>query len=168
MAFASICSKLDPLRPEANTGQFKDDKRLNIRSACFVSIHLLSGELRGCIGSIEPRYDSLFYEIHENAIAAATRDSRFTSLKAKELNKIELKVDLLTPLAEVADPYLLNPKTNGLVLSDGLYRRAVLLPDLPGIDTVEEQIKILIRKAGLQDCDPDQFKFHTFTSERFL
>jgi uncharacterized protein len=137
------------------------------RFSCFVSIHLLDGSLRGCIGTIEPREENLYNEIINNAISASTRDSRFSPVGEDELENITVSVDVL------GKPYLikhleeLDPFKFGIIVSDGVYARGVLLPNIESVDTVEKQLSIAKRKAGLQNFSNDMLKIYAFTSTRF-
>lgn len=112
----------------------------------FVSLHR-KGDLRGCIGTILPTQDSLAEEIVRNAIQAATRDPRFLPLRADELADLEISVDVLgePEPATLAD---LDPREYGVIVSADR-RQGLLLPDLEGVDTVEEQVAIAMRKAGI-------------------
>lgn len=127
---------------------------LQERAACFVSLKTLDGELRGCIGTIEPSRDSLAEEIIANAINAATRDPRFTPVTSEELSNLRYSVDVLsTP--EPADVDDLDPAIYGVIVEDetGL-RRGLLLPALEGIKTVPQQVEIASRKAGIPPDTP--------------
>jgi len=134
------------------------------RAGCFVTLHTLDGSLRGCIGTILPTQKNLALEIRENAISAATRDPRFPPVTLDELDKIEVNVDVLGELEPVSNFEELDPKVYGVVVTSG-YRRGVLLPDLPGVDTVEEQLRIASLKAGIL---PDEAKkIYRFKVERY-
>jgi len=138
------------------------------KQACFVSIHLAkSGDLRGCIGTIKPFYDSLFLEIIRNAVAAATRDPRFNALTYSEMKEIELSVDVLSIPVKIQNLLGHNPKTHGLIISDSNFKQGVLLPDLEGIDTAEQQENIVKRKAGIAS-NATNLSYFSFTVERFL
>ncbi len=117
------------------------------RAATFVSLHR-NGQLRGCIGTLEPCRESIASEIQHNAIAAATEDPRFLALKQYELEDLEISVDVLSPAEKIGDINGLDPKKYGVIVSAG-YRRGVLLPNLAGIDSAEEQVSIARRKAGI-------------------
>ena len=112
----------------------------------FVSLHR-QGELRGCIGTVLPTRDTLAEEIAHNAIQAAMRDPRFMPLGVDELDDLEISVDVLTEPepATLAD---LDPREYGVVVSADR-RQGLLLPDLEGVDTVEDQLAIAMRKAGI-------------------
>lgn len=134
------------------------------RAGCFVSIHKLDGSLRGCIGTILPTQRNLAMEIRENAISAATRDPRFPPIAPDELEELEVSVDVLGDLEQVSSLDELDPKVYGVMVASG-YRRGVLLPDLPGVDTVEEQIRIASLKAGIR---PEEIsKIYRFKVERY-
>lgn len=136
------------------------------KAACFVSLHTTDGGLRGCIGTIEPRCLDLAHEIIENAIAAAERDSRFNPVEEHELQNIYVTVDVLSE-PELTTPNGLDPSKYGLIISDGHFRRGVLLPALEGVKNVDEQIRIVKRKAGLANVDNNLLKFYRFTSTRY-
>lgn len=137
------------------------------RRGCFVSLHKTDGSLRGCIGTIEPVEENLFKEITRNAIAAAFRDSRFSPLTLEEMDEVEISVDVLTVPEEINDLDDLDPQIYGVIVSDGASKRAVLLPSIPSIDTVEKQINIVKKKAGLNKVKNHQLKFYRFTSNRY-
>ncbi len=130
--------------PEDLAGGFEDLPR-----ACFVSLHDARGDLRGCIGTLEPCCASLGLEILHNAYSAALKDRRFAPLTAAELPGLQVKVDVLGPLEPVAGPDSLDPRRYGVVVSSSDGRRGVLLPDLEGVDRVEQQLDIARRKAGI-------------------
>ena len=117
-------------------------------AACFVSIKTSQGALRGCIGTLVPSQATLDREIIENAVAAATRDPRFPPMTAEELEGVRLSVDVLSDPEPVEGVEQLDPRLWGVIVSKG-WRRGVLLPDLEGVDTAEQQVEIAARKAGL-------------------
>lgn len=117
------------------------------KKGCFVSLHEF-GSLRGCIGTIMPTKANLAAEIIANAIEASTDDPRFAPVNANDLPFLEISVDVLSPLEDVLDRNDLDPKKYGIVVSAGP-RRGVLLPDLEGVDTIQDQIDIARRKAGI-------------------
>lgn len=134
------------------------------RAAAFVSIYRRSGELRGCIGSVEPRLGSVTEEIVLSAISAATRDPRFPPVVPSELGELEYSVDILSPLEPVDHPEDLDPARYGVVVEQGPCR-GVLLPDLAGVETVTQQLAIACQKAGL---DPTEgFQIYRFEVTRY-
>lgn len=127
----------------------------------FVSIKK-RGVLRGCIGTIEPIYSSVFEEVRHNAVAAAGQDPRFPPVSRDELDELEYSVDVLSLPEPVVDLSTLDPKKYGIVVSQG-DRSGVLLPDLDGIDTVEEQLAIARKKAGIPSEVPVNVRRFTVT-----
>ena len=136
-----------------------------LRSACagaFVCLKM-QGDLRGCIGTIEPVRRSLAEEIIDNAISAATRDPRFLPVEPEELPLLEVSVDVLFPPEEVDGPEHLDPKRFGVIVENGS-RRGLLLPDLEGVDTVEQQVEIARHKAFIQQSEA--IKLYRFEVKR--
>ena len=137
----------------------------NARAGCFVSIKTRDGDLRGCIGTIEPVKDTLSEEIIANAISAATCDPRFTPVRATELPNLKYSVDVLST-AEPCSLDDLDPKIYGVIVEDESgSRRGLLLPDLEGIDTAEQQVEIASGKAGL--APNANVKLFRFRAERY-
>ena len=122
--------------------------------ACFVSIKTLDGALRGCIGTILPTQSGLDKEIIANAIAASTRDPRFKPMVAEELSNVKFSVDVLSLPEPISSHSELDPSVWGIILSKGPWR-GVLLPNLEGISTVEEQLNIAAQKAGIHKIDSE-------------
>ena len=128
------------------------------KAGVFVSIHK-DGRLRGCIGTILPVRRSVAEEIISNAVSAATGDPRFDPVRPEELDRLEINVDVLSTPERIESRDELDVKRYGVIVSSGS-RRGVLLPDLDGIDTVDEQIDIAMRKGGISPRD-------SITLERF-
>lgn len=106
------------------------------------------GQLRGCIGTLEPTCANVAEEIIQNAISAATRDPRFPPVEVYELAQLTPSVDILSPPEPVEGLADLNPNKYGVIVKSG-YRRGLLLPDLEGVDTAQQQVDIARRKAGI-------------------
>lgn len=117
------------------------------RAGVFVSLHLPDGSLRGCIGTIAPTRPTLAQEIVNNAVSAATRDPRFPPMGSEELQGLDISVDVLGSPQPVSDVSELDPKRYGIIVKAADGRQALLLPDLEGVDTVEEQLSITCRKG---------------------
>ena len=139
---------------------------LECRAGCFVSLKV-DGQLRGCIGTIAPTRKSLAEEICANAISAGTRDSRFSPVRADELGDLVYDVDVLTEPEGVADVAELDPKRYGVIVSTRDGRRGLLLPDLDGIDTVDEQVRIAAQKGRI-NVDYDTYSLERFEVVRHL
>jgi len=119
----------------------------------FVSIHS-RGQLRGCIGTIQPTCDNVAEEVIQNAVSAATRDPRFPAVRRNELADLDIKVDVLGEPEPITSPDELDPKRYGLIVQSltHSWKRGLLLPDLEGIDTVEKQVHwTRYHKAGVTD-----------------
>ncbi len=138
--------------PEELTPEMKS------QAGVFVSLKK-KGQLRGCIGTFMPSYESVAKEIIMNAIASATRDPRFPALRESELDEINYSVDILSAPEKVNNLNELNPKKYGIIVISGM-KKGLLLPDLEGVNTVEEQINIARMKAGIEYGEPvDIYRF---------
>lgn len=132
---------------------------LEKRAGAFVSIKK-DGQLRGCIGTIQAVQSCLAEEIMENAVSAAVRDPRFSPIEPEELEHLVISVDVLGETEEISSSKELDTKRYGVIVSKGR-KRGLLLPNLEGIDTVEEQIAIAKRKAGIgesEDVELERFE----------
>ena len=139
--------------PEWATEEMKQN-----RAGVFVSIHK-EGRLRGCIGTFLPARENIAREIISNAVSASTRDPRFSPIEPEELKWLEINVDVLTTPEKINSKEDLDVRKYGVIVSNGS-RRGLLLPDLDGVDTVDEQVEIARKKGGIRENDP-------ITLERF-
>ena len=131
---------------------------LKVRSGAFVSVHKF-GALRGCIGTIAPTKENLALEIIHNAVSAVSEDPRFEPVVEDELKYLDINVDVLGEAEKISSPDQLDVKKYGVIVQSG-YKRGLLLPDLDGVDTVEQQISIAKRKGGIAPGeDVDLFRF---------
>ncbi len=128
------------------------------RAGAFVSLHI-HGQLRGCIGNTESTTKSVAWEIVQSAISACSRDPRFPPVTISELNSLEYSVDVLGKPEAIASKADLDVKKYGVIVSCG-NRRGLLLPDLGGVDTIEQQIDIARQKGGISSREH-------YTLERF-
>lgn len=120
------------------------------RAGAFVSIKKY-GKLRGCIGTFVPAQQSLAEEILYNAVSAAAHDGRFEPIEERELNRLVYSVDVLSTPESIASAEELDPKVYGVIVkSVHDNRRGLLLPDLAGIDTAEQQLAVAREKARIQ------------------
>jgi AmmeMemoRadiSam system protein A len=132
-------------------------------AACFVSIKTRAGDLRGCIGTLSPCEPCLGDEIARNAHAAAFTDPRFYPIRPMELADLTYSVDVLSE-SESTTVQGLDPVRYGVIVSCG-HRRGVLLPDLPTVTSVAQQVGIALQKAGIS---PDEdYALARFTVRRF-
>jgi len=145
-------------------------------SACFVTLHnkkdnaggkSLAGRhvLRGCIGTILPVYKNLGSEIIANSISAAENDPRFSPIKFNDLENLKISVDILEKPEPIKSKKELDPKKYGVIVKSADGRSGLLLPNLDGIDTIDNQIDIACQKAGI---DPSMEIFlYRFKSTRY-
>lgn len=125
-------------------------------AGAFVSLHA-GGRLRGCIGTIAPTAPSVASEIINNAVSAATADPRFDPVEKEELAKLVYSVDILGETEKIDSAAKLDVKRYGVIVTKG-GRRGLLLPNLEGVDSVEEQISIAKKKAGIGANDKVQLE----------
>lgn len=146
-----------PAKPKEPSPEMKE------RAGVFVSIKK-RGQLRGCIGTFEPRCKTVLEEVMANAVSSATRDPRFPPISEEELYELTYSVDVLTKPGLVDDSSALDPRKYGLIVQCGP-RRGLLLPDLEGVDAVEQQIEICRMKAGILPDEP--IKLYRFQVRRY-
>ena len=139
------------------------EEMINQRAGVFVSLKKFD-DLRGCIGTFMPTQENIAQEIIRNAISAAVDDPRFSSVNVSELEDLSISVDVLSAPEEVNDISLLDPKKYGVIVSSG-YKKGLLLPDLDGVDTVQYQIDIAKRKAGIYPGE--EVKLFRFEVKRY-
>lgn len=109
--------------------------------------------------TIEPETVCVADEIIENAISAGTHDPRFHSVAEEELGQLLYSVDVLGKPERVASVAELDAKRYGVIVSKG-WKRGLLLPNLDGVNTPEQQISIALKKAGIHPSEE-------YTIERF-
>lgn len=139
-------------------------KMLIERAGVFVTIHRRDASLRGCIGTFLPTKENIAQEIVANAISSAVRDPRFPPVTEDELSDLVYSVDILSASKTVSNRKAIDPKKYGLIVSAADGRRGLLLPDIPGVETAEEQIAICKRKASIMPSE--KVKLQIFTVER--
>jgi AmmeMemoRadiSam system protein A len=139
---------------------------LATRAGVFVTLRTSDDQLRGCIGTIDPVRSNVAEEIIQNAISAATRDPRFAPVSKSELPALKYGVDVLSVPEPARGPEDLDPSVYGVIVAtpDGS-RRALLLPRIEGIDSVEDQWIAVHSKAGISPGSPvrvERFKVTRF------
>ena len=147
-------------------GRTLSPELLTRRAGCFVSLKM-DGELRGCIGTIAPTQPSLAHEICANAVSAGRRDRRFAPVEMEELDRLVYDVDVLCEPEPIASADELDPRRYGVIVSTADGRRGLLLPDLDGVDTIEEQVRIAAQKGGI-DLLGDTYRLERFEVERHV
>jgi AmmeMemoRadiSam system protein A len=134
------------------------------RAGVFVTLRTAEGDLRGCIGTIEPAQATVAEEVIRNAINAATCDPRFSPVKPDELQGLTYGVDVLAPPEPARGVEDLDPSIYGVIIEtlDGR-RRSLLLPRIAGIDTAEQQWFAVHQKAGVKPGTPVRVERFTVT-----
>lgn len=123
-----------------------------------------SGQLRGCIGTFMACCENVGVETIMNAISAATKDPRFHPVEEDELKEIDYSVDVLSPPEKVSDTKELDPRRYGVIVVSG-HKKGLLLPDLEGVNTVEEQLSIAKMKADI--LPHEEVEIFRFEVKRF-
>lgn len=145
-----------------NIPSYVTDEMKNTKRGVFVSLKM-HGSLRGCIGTIFPTTDNVAEEILRNAVEAAINDPRFNEVKKGELLDIIFSVDVLTE-PEASCKEELNPEKYGVIVRKGR-KTGLLLPNLEGVDTVEEQLSIALEKANIKSYE--DYKIEKFEVVRY-
>jgi len=133
--------------------------------AVFVTLRAPDGTLRGCIGRTQPMLRSLAEEVADCAVSAASRDHRVAPICEDELAGLQIEVSVLSPPEPVADAAALDPARYGVVVQQGS-RRGVLLPGIEGIDSTALQLRIALRKAGIDE--DAAYALQRFTVDKVL
>ena len=133
------------------------------QAGVFVSLKK-QGRLRGCIGTYLPTQENVAAEIIVNAVSAGTQDPRFWPVELDELEDLEVSVDVLNPPERIENINQLDPRRYGVIVRRG-HRSGLLLPDLEGVDTPEQQVAIACQKAGIRQDEP--FELYRFTVTRY-
>ena len=124
---------------------------LDVKAGVFVSLKK-NGGLRGCMGTIGPTEENVALEIVSNALKAAFEDPRFPAVEKEELDSIKISVDIIHTPEVIKSMDELDVKKYGIIVTSD-YKRGVLLPDLEGIDSVEEQLRIACQKGQIAEDD---------------
>jgi len=154
---------------------------LNRKAGTFVTIEK-DDKLQGCIGTYLPIRQNIAEEIVNNAIAAATEDYRFGPIRKEELPYLFYTVYILGEPELIKDIKELGPKKYGIIVkttpivspnstdlifdSHSPFKSGLLLPDLEGVNTVEEQVSIACHKAGI-DLSKEKVLIYKFTVEKY-
>jgi AmmeMemoRadiSam system protein A len=113
----------------------------------FVTLKL-GGRLRGCIGRIQAPEDGARAQVAANACAAASKDHRFSPVTESELDDLEIEISMLEPSEPISGIHELDPAVYGVIVTSGR-ERGVMLPQVDGIETAEQQVFLTCRKVGI-------------------
>lgn len=154
---------------------------LKRRAGTFVTIEK-DGQLRGCIGTYLPTKVNIAEEVIRNAIGAATEDYRLGPIQEKELSSLSYIVYILSYPEPVKDIKELDPKKFGIIVKTWPFvypdqenvtfngvvppKTGLLLPNLEGVETVEQQISIACQKGGINPLKEKIF-IYKFTVEEY-
>lgn len=134
-------------RPEGLPAEMLHD-----RAGVFVSLKK-RGKLRGCIGTIEAVRECVADEIIRNAVSAGMEDPRFVPVSPIELEELAYSVDVLGQAQAAESIEELDVKRFGVIVTSA-GRRGLLLPNLEGVDTPQQQVEIALQKAGIGRGEP--------------
>lgn len=136
--------------------------------ATFVTLRWnATGDLQGCIGSIEP-VQAIVDDVAHNAVAAGTRDPRFPPCEAEDVDRLDVELSILSPLEAIPGPEAIRPGVDGIVLVRGS-RRATFLPAVwESLPTVDEFLRELRGKAGLSPDDDANVELLRYAVEHYL
>lgn len=147
-----------------------EDKELNQKQGAFVTLKT-EGDLRGCIGQIEPSEKPLWQVVRDMAIEAATGDPRFYPVQAEDLEKIDYEISVLSIPEKIDNWQDIELGKHGVIVRSDL-QGGVFLPQVAtetGWDLEEFLVNLCSSKAGL---DPDAYKtgeadLYIFTAQVF-
>lgn len=141
----------------------EEHPELKKKAGLFVSLKK-NGELRGCIGTLEPTTSNIGYEIVQNAISSATKDTRFNPVTIDEVEKLTCSIDVMGEPDIIHNVSELDPSKYGIIVKCGM-RQGLLLPNLHGVTTVEEQIAVAKSKAHVA---PEEYvEIYKFETRRY-
>ena len=140
--------------------------------AVFVTLEK-DGQLRGCVGSLEPKR-SLINDVARNAYGAAFSDHRFSPLAAHELPGLQFHISLLTPMEPLAVKdrgdlvESLRPGRDGLLMEDPPHRSTFLPQVWDSLPDPRDFLGKLFLKAGLKkDHWSESIRFSRYSVEEF-
>lgn len=138
------------------------------RAGVFVTLYT-NKCLRGCIGTYRAIKKNLAEEIIANAISAATQDWRFSPISLEELPSLSYEVSVLEKPEPVKNLNELNPQEFGIIIKEKKSQKStLLLPNLPGITSGEEQIAACLSKAGLSSHRENTLAIYKFKAKKYL
>ena len=155
-------------RPDLNSGEYTLSQTLKNKRGVFVTLNK-NGNLRGCIGHIQPR-EQLFDAVIDNTINSSMNDGRFRPVSEDELPDIEIDISVLSPIKKISGAEKFITGKHGIIIRLG-GTRAVFLPQVATEQgwNREETLAHLCNKAGLPSYawKDEEMEFFVFTAEVF-
>lgn len=148
------------------------DEELKTRRATFVTLNI-HGQLRGCIGMLEP-VRPLAEDVAHNAFSAAFSDPRFPPLRESELENLEIHISMLGTPEKVffnSEEELiakLRPGIDGLIMKEK-HQRGTFLPSVwESLPRPQDFLTHLKMKTGLpENYWSDSLEIQRYTVEEF-
>ncbi|MFH1780740.1 MAG: AmmeMemoRadiSam system protein A [Candidatus Nealsonbacteria bacterium] len=134
------------------------------KAGVFVTI-MQGKALKGCIGTYLPTQDNIAEEIIQNAIAAATEDYRFDPIQEQDLDFLNYSVYILEAPVIIKDRNELNPRKFGIIVKTAK-KSGLLLPDLEGVDTIDQQLSIACQKGDINP-EKEHVAIYKFIAEKY-
>jgi MEMO1 family protein len=144
-------------KEEVPNPQIPPNGYLKRQAGAFVTVWRKDGSLRGCIGVLQPTEDNLMKQVVDRAIAVA--DYAYGGpIVPEELDNLTYEVSILHPSEPVKSTDELDPSKFGVIVHDDHGRRAVLLPGIKSITSIEEQLGFVRKKAGIPEGTPVKYE----------
>lgn len=138
---------------------------LSKKAGAFVTI-LENGKLKGCIGTYKATRENIAQEIIHNAIAAATEDYRFDSIKEGNLDNLSYEIYILEEPQLVKNISELDPIKYGVLVKSDSGKSSLLLPGLEGLNTADKQLEAVYNKAGI-DPNLENVEIYKFEAKKY-
>jgi len=153
------------LRKGSEAAPSASGEYLNLRQGVFVTVRRRNGELRGCVGTPSPVCANVVAETWRNARLAVFQDRRFAPVENEEMADLVFEVSVLHSMEEIASVGELDPRRYGVIVSAEDERRGLLLPDIEGIETGEQQVMLARKKGRIGPDEP--VKLQRFQVDHF-
>lgn len=156
-----------------STGQIKKISNekipadLKLNRACLVLVYDLNDNLLGTCGGVNPKNDFLYDEIVENAIGAATKGEKGEPIKSDQLNQLKVFVEVFSVPHKAEDLSELKPQKHGLLIQNASGEIKFIMPNLKGINTIDQQIEQLKKEAGITEKDNSKLDLWVFKTTRY-
>ncbi len=142
------------------------DGYLAHRAGVFVTIRNRSGDLRGCRGTIQAQYENVLEETRRLAVSSALHDTRFEPVRPAQLVDLTYEVSVLYKPEPVVSLDQFDPSKFGIIVYTGSRKRALMLPNVEGLDTVDRQYRATCQKGGI---DPEgEVHLERFQVDKFI